>query len=231
MQLGIYTPDGRPLSYEESTGKFDLGGMSVTLNAIVSWDALNEIAWDRPDLRTWVLTLPRARVVALAPQVVKKKSNVVVIVVVLLVLLTLCLCGAVVMNMPSTSTPTSSGSSSPGVTNPAPAPTGSQPVQAPPAATTSMGQKQAVGKAKEYLAVSSFSRKGLIEQLVYNGFSEADAAFAVDQVAPDWNAQAAGKAKEYLAVSSFSRQSLVEQLVYNGFTQAQAEYGAKAAGY
>jgi len=231
MQLGIYVPDGRPLSYDESTGKFDLGGMSVTLNALVSWDALNEVAWDRPDLRTWALTLPRTPAAAPAPQGVKKKSNLAALVA-LLVLLILLVCGVVVAgNMPTASTPNSSDSVSPGTAGPAQAPAESQPVQEPAAPTLNMGQKQAVGKAKDYLAYSSFSRKGLIEQLVFSGFNEADAAFAVDQIAPDWNAQAAGKAKDYLAYSSFSRQGLIEQLVFSGFTPAQAEYGAKAVGY
>jgi hypothetical protein len=99
------------------------------------------------------------------------------------------------------------------------------------APTMSMGQKQAVGKAKAYLAYSSFSRKGLIEQLVYEGFSEADSTFAVDNVAPNWNAQAAGKARAYLDYTSFSRQGLIDQLLYEGFTQAQAEYGVQAVGY
>jgi len=97
--------------------------------------------------------------------------------------------------------------------------------------TMTMGQKQAVGKAKAYLAYSSFSRKGLIEQLIYEGFSEAESTFAVDNIAPDWNAQAAGKARAYLNYTSFSRQSLIDQLVYEGFTQAQAEYGVQAVGY
>jgi hypothetical protein len=97
--------------------------------------------------------------------------------------------------------------------------------------TMTMGQKQAVGKAKSYLNFMCFSRKGLIAQLAYEGFSEADSTFAVDYIAPDWNAQAAGKAKSYLDFMSFSRQGLIDQLLFEGFTQAQAEYGVSAVGY
>lgn len=217
MQLGTYTPDGRPLSYEESTGRFDLGGMAVTLKAIVSWDALNEIAWDRPDVRTWVLTLPRTPVVAPAPQSVTKKSNIVGIVAALAALMMLCFCGAVIANMLAASTPGSSGSSTPGAI--------------PAAPTLALGQQQAVQKAQRYLETGGFSRKALIRQLVFEKFSEADAQFAVDKVAPDWNAQAAKKARIYLEMGGFSRLSLIEQLVFEGFTQAEAEYGAKAVGY
>ncbi|UOQ88045.1 Ltp family lipoprotein [Agromyces endophyticus] len=102
-------------------------------------------------------------------------------------------------------------------------------VEQPPA--MSMGQQQAVGKAESYLGFMAFSRTGLIEQLEYEGFSNADATFAVDHIAPDWNAQAAAKAKSYLDTMSFSREGLIEQLVYEGFTQEQAEHGASANGY
>ncbi|MGW9167346.1 Ltp family lipoprotein [Agromyces sp. NPDC055658] len=102
-------------------------------------------------------------------------------------------------------------------------------VEQPPAMT--MGQQQAVGKAEDYLSFMAFSRTGLIEQLEYEGFSNADATFAVDHIAPDWNAQAAAKARSYLDTMSFSREGLIEQLVYEGFTQEQAEHGASANGY
>ena len=94
-----------------------------------------------------------------------------------------------------------------------------------------MGQQQAVDSAQSYLDMSGFSRKSLIEQLTYEGFSNVDAEFAVNYINPDWNAQAAQSAKSYLEMGGFSRKSLIQQLTYEGFTQAQAEYGASAAGY
>lgn len=97
--------------------------------------------------------------------------------------------------------------------------------------TLTMEQEQAVTKGREYLDFASFSRQGLIDQLVYEGFSTEDAAFATDEIAPDWDAQAAQKAAEYLDISAFSRQGLIDQLVFEGFTQAQAEHGAQAVGY
>ena len=92
-----------------------------------------------------------------------------------------------------------------------------------------MSQQNAVRKAREYLSISSFSRRGLIEQLEYEGFSTADATFAVDSISVDWNQQAVEKAQEYLSISSFSRQGLIEQLEYEGFTPSQAAYGVAAA--
>ncbi len=104
-----------------------------------------------------------------------------------------------------------------------------EPVVEEPALT--MGQQQAIAKGEDYLDYTAFSRKGLIEQLVFEGFSTADATFAVDYIAPDWKAQAALKAQDYLDYSSFSRKGLIDQLVFEGFTKAQAEYGVKAVGY
>jgi len=91
-------------------------------------------------------------------------------------------------------------------------------------------QQNAVRAAEDYLEVSSFSRTGLIEQLEYSGYSTADAVFAVDSIAVDWNAQAVKAAKDYLEVSAFSRSALIEQLVYAGFTPSQAAYGVSFTG-
>lgn len=46
-----------------------------------------------------------------------------------------------------------------------------------------LSQEQAVGKAKQYLNISSFSRDGLIHQLVQGDkFSNQDATYGVDQI-------------------------------------------------
>ncbi|WP_405160654.1 Ltp family lipoprotein [Nocardia sp. NBC_01499] len=90
-------------------------------------------------------------------------------------------------------------------------------------------QGNAIRSAQQYLDYSAFSRSGLIHQLEYEGFSTADATFAVDSLNVDWNEQAAKSAKQYLEYTSFSRSGLIDQLVYEGFTRAQAEYGVNAA--
>jgi len=106
-----------------------------------------------------------------------------------------------------------------------------EPVVEPAEPDMTMGQRQAVGKGEDYLSFAAFSRQGLIDQLAFEGFSEADAVFAVDYIAPDWNEQAAKKAQEYIDMTSFSRQGLIEQLAFEGFTQSEAEYGVTAIGY
>lgn len=109
-----------------------------------------------------------------------------------------------------------------------PAPTTPPPPSTEPAMTPS--QQQAVRKAESYLSSMSFSRQGLIDQLIYEKFSSADATFAVDHITVDWNAQAAGKAESYLSSMSFSCQGLIDQLIYEEFTPEQASYGANQTG-
>ena len=93
------------------------------------------------------------------------------------------------------------------------------------------GQKNALSTALQYLSVLSFSRSGLIDQLEYEGFTNEEAVYAVDNCGADWNEQASKCAKHYLELMPFSRQELVDQLLYEGFTQSQADYGVRQNGY
>lgn len=94
-----------------------------------------------------------------------------------------------------------------------------------------MGQKNALKEAESYLDYSSFSYSGLIKQLEYEGYSNEDATYAVDNCGADWNEQAVKTASDYLDYSSFSKDGLIEQLEYEGFTHDQAVYGAEQNGY
>ena len=96
--------------------------------------------------------------------------------------------------------------------------------------SATVGQEQAAEMAESYLDSQSFSRKGLIEQLEYEGFTHQEAEYGVDQTGADWNEQAAKKAESYLRSQSFSRKGLIEQLEYEGFTRQQAEYGVRSRG-
>ena len=100
-----------------------------------------------------------------------------------------------------------------------------------PIDTMTIGEKNALSKAKSYLKYSAFSKEGLIEQLEYEGYSHEEAVYGVDNSEADWNKQAVLKAKAYLEYSAFSREGLIEQLEYEGFTKEQAEYGVEAVGY
>jgi hypothetical protein len=92
------------------------------------------------------------------------------------------------------------------------------------------GEKNALARAQDYLAVMAFSRSGLIDQLEYEGYTATQAEYAVDHCGADWDEQAVLKAKEYLDVMSFSRSGLIDQLEYEGFSHSQASAAATKVG-
>lgn len=91
------------------------------------------------------------------------------------------------------------------------------------------GMKNALRSALDYLEYSAFSRNGLIKQLEYEGYSNDEAVYAVDNCGADWFEQAYKSALEYLDYSSFSKDGLMHQLEYEGFSAEEAQYGADAA--
>jgi hypothetical protein len=124
---------------------------------------------------------------------------------------------------------------------PAPPPPAANPPAPPPppaakAPSETVSQKNARESAESYLDYQAFSRQGLIRQLSSSageGFSRADAIYAVNHIDVDWNEQAAKAAKQYLETQSFSRAGLIQQLESSageGFTHAQAVYGVDQTG-
>lgn len=119
-----------------------------------------------------------------------------------------------------------------------PGPSDQQPAEVDPSTAGSgtgqsgtLAQRNAVAKAESYLRYTSFSRKGLISQLEFEGFEKKVAEYAVGHIEVDWMDQAAKKARQYLDTTSFSRSGLIDQLVFEGFTREQAQHGAEAVGY
>lgn len=45
-----------------------------------------------------------------------------------------------------------------------------------------LGQKEAVEAARSYITSGSFSRKGLIDQLLFDGFTQEEAEYAVNEI-------------------------------------------------
>jgi hypothetical protein len=103
------------------------------------------------------------------------------------------------------------------------------------AQASTIGQREALGAAKDYLSTGSFSRAGLISQLTSSygdNFSRADAVWGVNHAHANWNAEAVQAAKSYLSTGHFSRAALIQQLESpygDQFTHAQAVYGVNVA--
>ena len=91
------------------------------------------------------------------------------------------------------------------------------------------GQRQAKATAKSYLKTMAFSKKGLYEQLRFEGFSKKQSKYGVKHCGANWKKQAVKMAKSYLKTMSFSRKGLYDQLRFEGFTKKQAKYGVKKA--
>lgn len=93
-----------------------------------------------------------------------------------------------------------------------------------------IAQQNAIERAADYLAFTSFSRSALIDQLEFEKYGTEDAIYAVDSLTIDFDAQAVLKAAQYLEFTAFSRLGLIDQLEFEGFTTAQAVHGADAQG-
>ncbi len=102
--------------------------------------------------------------------------------------------------------------------------------------TQTKAQKNAIKSAKNYLEFTGFSKKGLIRQLsssAGDGYSKADATYAVNHIKVDWNEQAAKSAKQYQDMLPMSRAGLIHQLTSSAgdqYTTKQANYGADKVG-
>lgn len=90
---------------------------------------------------------------------------------------------------------------------------------------TTLGEQNALKQALSYLKYSAFSYEGLINQLEYEGYTNSEALYGVDNCGADWYMQAVLCAKNYINYSAFSYIGLVKQLEYEGFTNDQATYG------
>ena len=87
----------------------------------------------------------------------------------------------------------------------------------------------ALAAAKNYLKTMGFSKAGLIDQLEFEGYTAAEATYAVNNCGANWKEQAERVAKNYLKTMAFSKQGLIDQLEYEGFTSEEAAYGAEQA--
>jgi hypothetical protein len=103
--------------------------------------------------------------------------------------------------------------------------------QAPEVPSGTVGEENARMKAETYLSVMAFSKKGLINQLKFDGFTTAEATYGVENIVVDWDEQAGKKAEEYMSVMAFSANGLIGQLIFDGFTDRQAAYGAYMVGF
>jgi Host cell surface-exposed lipoprotein len=161
-----------------------------------------------------------------APKPRRKKWPWVLTALVALLIIGSCVAGGDEVDSTPASTSTSQETGDPsteGATTASPRPEKTKP-------KLSVSQQQAIGAAESYLDSGGYSRKSLIAQLKYEGFSTKEAEYAVDHVKVNWNDEAEESAESYMDSGSYSRKSLLAQLKYEGFTDAQAAHGVKSVG-
>ena len=94
--------------------------------------------------------------------------------------------------------------------------------------SVSSSKDRALISALAYLDSGAFSRQGLIDQLKFEGYSDSDAEYAVDNSGANWYEQAVKAANRYItALGGFSAESLKSQLEFEGFTSSEASYGVE----
>ena len=64
----------------------------------------------------------------------------------------------------------------------------------------------------------------------FDGFTDAQAVYGVNNCGANWNEQAVKKAQGYIKYLSYSKEQLINQLKFDGFTDAQAKYGVQQVG-
>lgn len=91
------------------------------------------------------------------------------------------------------------------------------------------GEQNALKQAEMYSNFMPLSLKGIINQLKFEGYSDAEAEYGANNLKVDWNEQAYKSANKYLELMPMSKQALLQQLKFEGFTSEQAEYGVNKA--
>ena len=88
----------------------------------------------------------------------------------------------------------------------------------------------ALERAKFHTKYNSYSEKGLVKMLVFEGFSDEDAEYGAHNCGADWNEECAEDAQKYLNYKSFTRDELYQQLKYEGYTESEILYGLAEVG-
>ena len=84
--------------------------------------------------------------------------------------------------------------------------------------------ENAIESAEAYNKIFAYSKKGLIENLKYEGFSEEIAECAVKSINANWQENCVRSAHSYLEIISYSKEELIHQLDYVGFTAEEIDY-------
>ena len=94
-----------------------------------------------------------------------------------------------------------------------------------------VGEQNCLADALHYLDLLDFSKAGLIRQLQFDLYGEAEIKYAIENCGADWYAEAVQCAQAYTDTLSLSRQALYEQLEFEGFEVIEINYALEQLGY
>lgn len=93
-------------------------------------------------------------------------------------------------------------------------------------------RQEALDCAVDFVKSRSYSYYALVDALLAEGYSSADAQYAADNCGANWNDQAVSAAQKYIAGDpELTKESLIDKLMADGFSYEQAVYGAESNGY
>lgn len=94
-----------------------------------------------------------------------------------------------------------------------------------------IGEKNCLSDALNYLNLMGYSKSGLIKQLEFDEYSETEIEYALARCGADWNEEALQLAYGYTSAMSMSKTALQEQLIYEGFEESEINYALEQLGY
>lgn len=97
--------------------------------------------------------------------------------------------------------------------------------------TTEYDYTEVMVSALGYVELMNISKAGLGAQLIYDGYSEEEVVYAVDNVSANWNAEAIDAARSYMELLNPSMEALQAQLELDGYTAEEIAMAIHSVGY
>lgn len=84
--------------------------------------------------------------------------------------------------------------------------------------------EKALEEAKNFIKYGAYSYEGLIDILLYKGYTAEAAELAADNCEADWKEEALQSAEQYLSSLGISYDGLIDMLEYEKFNQEEIDY-------
>ena len=93
-----------------------------------------------------------------------------------------------------------------------------------PAPSGTNRQRQALDAARDYLDIFDMSKKALKQQLEFDGYSNSEVQYALNNITANWSQEALDAVKDYLDIFDMSIKEIRSQLEFDGYTDNEIQY-------